>query len=74
LKGNAFVQAQQGNIIHDVTVIVLLMDQLLLNAHIHNRWGTLLLASLLPAVLIRGDAVLTKANLVAKGKEYNRSV
>jgi len=52
-----------------VAGVVLLMNQMLLNAHIHNWRGTFLLASLLPAILFRRYAVLAQAYLITMQME-----
>lgn len=45
------------------------MQQHLLYAHILHRGSTLLLASLLATVLVRGDAMLTQAYFIARDEE-----
>lgn len=45
------------------------MQQHLLYAHILHGGSTLLLASLLATVLVRGDAMLTQANFITKVEE-----
>lgn len=69
LEGDAPVELQESYVMHDVAGVVLLMNQMLLNAHIHNWRGTFLLASLLPAILLRRDAVLAEPDLITMQME-----